>query len=77
MDQAEIAQDGVGLQEVLQVQLIVSMRIYDVLMALLTTQDDEIAIKLREVHKSGRILFDEPSFSGEFLASDDASGLAN
>lgn len=72
MDQAEIAKDGVDLQEVLQVQLIVNMRIYDVLMAILTDNNKEVAHKLREIHKSGRILFDEPSFSGEFIASDDA-----
>lgn len=58
MDQAEIA----------QVQLIVSLRIYDVLMAILTDNNKEVAHKLREIHKSGRILFDEPSFSGEFMA---------
>lgn len=39
-----------------KVTLIVNMRIYDALMALLSIKDPEVAARLNEVHESGGIV---------------------
>lgn len=39
-----------------KLQLIVSMRIYDVLMALLTSEDETLAERLHELHADGKIM---------------------
>ena len=50
---------------VAQVQLIVQMRIYDALMAILTLTDEEAGNKLHELHATGGIMGALPSISLE------------
>ena len=57
-----------NLQDTLEAQLIVSMRIYDTLMTILTGQDEQLARKLQDLHAQGKLLFDSPTFTGEFIA---------
>ncbi len=53
------AQNAPGLS------LIVQMRTYDVLLALLNHFDEETADKITEAHESGQILTSLPSFVSE------------
>lgn len=55
--------------DVKQAQLIVSMKIYDVLMALLTLQDKEVAKDLDELHSAGVVIGQGPTFL-KFFARD-------
>jgi hypothetical protein len=48
-------------------QLAISMRIYDVLMALLTKQDPDMARELLELHATGALAGPSPAYIGEFL----------
>jgi hypothetical protein len=54
--------------EMSRIQLIVSMRTYDVLMAILSVQDKDVAARVRAAHKLGKLIFDEPLFDGTFIA---------
>lgn len=58
--------------DIAQAQLIVSMRTYDVLMAILSVQDKEVAARVRAAHKLGKLVFDEPLFDGTFIATSDS-----
>lgn len=49
------------------VNLIVNMRIYDVLMAIYTHLDKEGATDLLKLHQSGVVLSSAPMFTGDFL----------
>lgn len=52
--------DPFGEANVKQVSLIVHMRIYDALMALLETQDEIKATELHKLHKEGGIMYSLP-----------------
>ena len=49
------------------VQVIMQMRIYDVLMALLTDASPNAAKRLLELHKEGSIFGSTPSLNGNFI----------
>lgn len=66
MDENE-ALDPFAPENIHQVQLIVQLRIYDVLMALLTNIDKEAAAGLLELHSQGNIIGTAPSFLGQFV----------
>lgn len=48
-------------------QLAVSLRIYDVLMALLHEQNSDVANELLQLHSTGAFAGSAPSYIGEFL----------
>lgn len=49
------------------ISLIVQLRIYDVLMALLKEQNADVARELLELHSTGAFAGSAPSYIGEFL----------
>jgi hypothetical protein len=50
------------------IQLIVQMRIYDTLMALLTKVDKDTAKELMQLHAAGKLMGTTPFFDGTFLS---------
>lgn len=54
-------------ENVAEATLVMSMRIYDALMALLKVADNSTARDLLELHAAGNILGPVPGFNGNFL----------
>lgn len=48
-----------------QFQLIATLRLYDAIMALLTSQDEDMAAALNEAHEGGRLIGSFPWLNGE------------
>jgi hypothetical protein len=51
-----MSEDAFSPENSIKLQLVVSMRIYDVLMALLNETDPEAASALHELHSQGKVL---------------------
>lgn len=51
-------------------QLVVSMRIYDVLMALLREENEDVARSLLELHATGALAGPSPAYVGKFLTDE-------
>lgn len=49
-------EDAFSPENAAKLSLVVQMRIYDVLMALLNEQDETLANRLHELHSAGRVL---------------------
>lgn len=64
------AADPFSAENAPTVQIIMQMRIYDVLMALLTNVDEEAAERLLELHANGTIFGSIPSLNGRFIADE-------
>jgi hypothetical protein len=65
--QSELGPDSTAVydpfgKDVAQAQLIVQMKIYDVLMALLTLSDPAVAKDLDELHSKGVVIGQGPTF---------------
>lgn len=56
MNNTEDSEDPFSTENAPKVSLVVQMRMYDALMALLSVQDPEMAAKLHEVHANGKIV---------------------
>ena len=54
-----------ALQELVAGIYIQNLRVYDVLMALLSKQDQEIANKLEQLHTEGKVLGPDPALKIE------------
>lgn len=67
VDQTDVTPDPFSAQGAPGVQLIVQMRIYDVLLGIYTHLDPEKAEKLADVHRSGAVLLSSPNFVGRFI----------
>jgi hypothetical protein len=64
------------IEEALNIQLIVSMRLYDVLMAVLSSLDEDASDVITEAHKAGVLMGYSPKYIGRFL-SDEADFSQN
>lgn len=53
---SETSQDAFSPENSMKLALVVQMRIYDVLMALLNEQNEDVATRLYEVHSNGQII---------------------
>jgi hypothetical protein len=53
---SETSQDAFSAENSVKLSLVVQMRIYDVLMALLNEQNEEVATRLYELHSDGKVL---------------------
>lgn len=58
-------EQGQAIQELLAGIYIQNLRVYDVLMALLSKQDQQLANKLEELHGEGKILGPDPALKIE------------
>jgi hypothetical protein len=68
--EVEKIEDPFAPENVARLQLVVSMRIYDALMALLSTQDDELAEQLGDIHALGQVVGNPPGFTGFYTPAD-------
>lgn len=64
----DTSNDPFSQEEAPGVQLIVQMRIYDALMALLTELAPDKAQALMELHEQGTLMGNSPAFTGTFVA---------
>jgi hypothetical protein len=61
-----VSEDNVqATQELLAGIYIQNLRVYDVLMALLSKQDQELANKLEQLHTEGKVLGPDPALKIE------------
>lgn len=61
------ADDVVATDDAALTQLVVSMRIYDVLLAILHEQNPAKANELLQLHSTGALMASAPSYVGEFI----------
>lgn len=63
----ETEQDPFSQENAPMMNFIMQARIYDVLMALLTEENKDLAKQLLELHANGAIMGPSPAFSGNFV----------
>jgi hypothetical protein len=66
----EVEPDPFDAENAPGINLIVNLRIYDVLMAILRESNPEVQKDLARIHASGKILSTAPMFDGTFITDE-------